>query len=112
MRSEAIEGSMKEHQQSLLPTPIVNRNLSPKQSENPRHRRISIFNRATNQMQQSVIKLNPTKPVPTRVRRLDFTTELSPEKKSPTHQECVIFLVLFHFTPVQRNIFIGNSFLF
>lgn len=45
-------------------------------------------------MQQSVIKLNPTKPVPTRVRRLDFTTEFSPEKKSPTHQECVIFHVI------------------
>ena len=81
VRSEAIENSMKERH--VLPTPIVKRD--PIIQSNPatsiQHRRISIFNRLTNQMQQSVIKLNPSKPVPTRVRRLNFTTdELSPGK--------------------------------
>ena len=71
----------------VLPTPIVKRD--PIIQSNPatsiQHRRISIFNRLTNQMQQSVIKLNPSKPVPTRVRRLNFTTdELSPVKMAPT----------------------------
>lgn len=86
VRSEAIENSMKERH--VLPTPIIKRD--PTIQSNPalsiQHRRISIFNRLTNQMQQSVIKLNPSKPVPTRVRRLNFTTdELSPGR--------VLFLV-------------------
>lgn len=89
VRSEAIENSMKERH--MLPTPIHQSTAAPAtnqpipvEPEQTRHRRISIFNRVTNQMQQSVIKLNPAKPVPTRVRRLNFTTELSPVKVRPT----------------------------
>ena len=66
----------------LLPTPI-NQPIATAEPQ-PRHSRFSIFNRVTNQMQQSVIKLNPAKPVPTSVRRLNFTTELSPVKVQPT----------------------------
>jgi len=80
VRSEAIENSMKERR--LLPTPI-NQPIATAEPQ-PRHSRFSIFNRVTNQMQQSVIKLNPAKPVPTSVRRLNFTTELSPVKVQPT----------------------------